>query len=578
MTKRMAPGRAGLKSALVFVALCVASVWARAAEPTVLAHVCARDLKALGSKLQVLGEKLAPGEGGAAFGVLSRQLEQATWRGVDWARPVSLMLLGGEPFGKPHPLAVFVVALADADQFGAAREAAGQDGVQVDIRGKFAVLGSEQAALAAITPARLEHYSKFPAYGADGDVYATLYVASAVQEYQAEIDETFRNMEGRMGAAGQGGPPPGPRAFIAKMLRAAGGMANVAGKQVHRISMVVTLAGDAVELRSRIYPVPGSEFEAGLKGQPAEMTDLAKYLPSKAVAGFGANLDFLKTKPLFDVVLNGIAQPLELTDEDRVELSRLMFASTQTGEFAMAFPGGVAGQGMQTATIARIGDGAKYRAVSKEGMAWFARSGYGEMLRGMGLVMTLDHKANARQHAGVEVDRITISYQVAPDAPPQAMMMGQLPDQATEVAALDTLALATSNDETGAMLDALIDRAKGDGQPGLDTSPAYKAALQALPKGASMYSFVLLNSALAKFVEQIAKQQPAVALMLGGVFKEDLAEQPITGWSAIAEGRIDLHTRIPHEPVVVLVSRFRAFIEQQRPGARPPGKGNEPDF
>jgi hypothetical protein len=37
--------------------------------------------------------------------------------------------------------------------------------------------------------------------------------------------------------------------------------------------------------------------------------------------------------------------------------------------------------------------------------------------------------------------------------------------------------------------------------------------------------------------------------------------------------------RIPHPPVLALVTRVRAFVEQQRQGGRPPGEpGKDADF
>ena len=551
---------------LVCVAL-FAPAAARAAEPVVLGSASVQNLTALIAKAAKLADKFVPGTGVQVQGMSAMLTQAPEWAGVDWAKPATVVLFGGKAFGKPDPVPVVILAVADAAQFKNAHPAGGP--VQFEIRGNLAVIAENPAGLAAITPQRLELYSAFPKLAASADLYVTAYVSAAVAEYQAEIDQGIKELE--MDAAGLG--PAGPMAMIGKITKTLGPLTNLAGKQLRRASLTLQLNDESVEMSGRFYSEPDSELGTFLAGQPAQGTDLAKFLPADVVMSVAGKLDIEKAKPLVDAVLKAIAAPLEMKPEDQEKLRSLMFASTQTGEFAMGMAGDPAHQGIQSIQVVRIADAAKFRAASKDAVEWFSQSGFGAMLQGMGMQMTLDYKPNAREYKGVPIGRFTVTMAQAPGAEPNPMM-GQAPPQITDLAAIDTLGIATSGNTEGDLINALIDRIQGGGGGGLDAAASYQAVVKAAPQGTNVITTISFNSMLAKFVEQVAKQQPAIGLMVGGLIKADPTETPIACTTQFSGDHVDFTTRIPHQPILALVTRIRLMIQQQQrpvPGPQPKG-------
>lgn len=562
-----ADSRRGIRAVALGLALLVtAPSLARAGEAIVLGHASAANLKGLLTKVGQLVEKFAPGQGQQVEGVGAMLTQNPEFVGVDWTKPANAILLGGKAFGKTEPVPVVLVALADAAPFRQAHPDGGP--VAFEIRDNIAIIAQEKAALAAITPERFALYSKFPKIAGEGDVYVTAYLNAIIAEYKAEIDEGLKQLE-----LGAGQPQmAGPMASIGKIVKCFAPLLDLAGQQVHRVTLVVQFNPDAVEAFGRVYAAEDSVLGTFLSGQPAETTDLAKYLPPEAVVTVAAKVDIIKAKPLFDAILKAVATPLDLTTEDVDTIRALMFASTSTGEFAVALPSGAGHQGMEIAQVTRITDGAKFRAASKAGVEWFAKSGLGTaMTQGMGMKIALDHKPNAREHQGVAIDRMTVTFTPAdPNAPPNPMMPQQ-PPQTTEFAAVDTLALAATNNAKGDLLDGIIDRVKGGGTPGFDSTATSKAIRAAAPKAANLMAHLSFNSFLAKVVEEMAKAQPAIAMMAGAVIKADPTEEPITTYATFGANMAEWRTRIPHQPILAMVTRVRAMIDQGGPGGRKPG-------
>jgi len=535
---------------------------ARAAEPVVLGCGSALNLKALMGKVGALAEKFVPGTGQQAMGMGAMIFQNPEWAGVDWTKPATVVLFGGKAFGKTEPVPVVLVTLADPAQFKNAHPEGGP--ASYEVRDNMAIVAQEKAAVAAITPQRFDLYSKYPKIAGTSDLYITVYVAQAIHEYQSDIDEGLKEAE--KDAAGV--QAAGPMAMAGKMIKVAAPLVALAGKEARRATLMLQLDENAIGITGRLYCEPDSALGTFFAGQPTETSDLAKYLPADVVIGASGKLDLTKAKPLIEAVLKAIAPPLELSAEDQDKVRSLIFASTQTGEFAVGVAGG-AHQGMQTVQVARIADPAKFRAAAKDGLDWVMKSGLNTMLQGMGVQMTVDYKPAFREYKGVPVDRLTLTVAQAPGGQPNPAMP-QTPPQLTEIAAIDTIGMASSNNPEGDLVNDVIDRVKGGGGPSLETSAAYKAATAAAPKGADTVGAFLFNSALAKLIEEVGKQQPGIALMAGGLIKPDPTEEPITTHSAFGADRVDFGIRIPHQPLLSLATRIRAMVQQQQaPGPKP---------
>jgi len=547
---------------------------ARGGQPVVLGCASAANLKGLFVKLGQLAEKFVPGTGAQVQGASGMLTQDPQWAGVDWSKPATVVLFGGKAFGKTEPVPVVVASLADAGQFRQAHPEGAP--VAFDIRGNLVVVSPEKAALAAMTPRRMDIYGDFPKIAAGTDAYLTVYITSLLAEYKDEIESGLKEIE--QSAAEM--PMAGPMANLTSIVKTFGPLVRLAGQQVRRVTATITFQPEAIEVWSRVYAVADSPLAGFLAGQPAETTDLVKYLPADAVMSVSGKLDISKAKPLVDAVIGAVAAPLGLDAEEQAQIRELIFASTQTGEFATALAGGQNNLGMQVVQVFRIGDEAKFRAATKSTTEWLTKTGFGGFMEAAGVKMTVEHKPGAREYKGVAIDRLTVSVTPAPGAPPNPMM-GQQPPQVTELAAVGTLGASATNSADGALLNAVLDRIKGGGTPGFDTSPVYKAIRAAAPKGANVIVHVGFNSMLAKLVEEMAKQQPAIAMMAAAMIKADPAEEPITSYATFGSDRLDIATRIPHQPILNLVTRVRKMIEQQqrRPGGRPGAKPkNEDDF
>lgn len=576
----------GLIAAAMFLSV---AVTAQAGEATVLGHFCIRDAKGLAAKIVKLVNKFWPGAGDAMVAPQAKELfEKAGWIGVDWSKPISVALLSGKAFGKTEPVPVGIMPVADAEAIKAIIQEAGGPKF-LDVRGGYVIFADEEAALKAITDQRLAIYSKFPKIAGSTDLYATFYIARALTEYMPEIEEGIRDAEAKAKAGGAAGMLPGmagPLAMFDKIAKAAAPLAKLAGKQARRVSIMIQFNDNSVDIAGRLYAMQDSELQTLFDGQPQETTDLTKYLPADCVMGVAGNLAIAKFRPMVDAVLNTLAGPLEIKPEDQQKITDLMFASTQTGESAVGLSGNPLHKGIQTIQIVKIADPAKYREATKDGMDWLMGSGLMKSLGAMGMEMDIDYKPKVREYKGVPVDRITVTYKQAPGAQPNPMMPNR-PPQTTEIAALDTYGLAASGDASADLLNAAIDRIKGQGGPALDTSPAYKAAAGAAREGACLVGYISFNSFLAKMVEEIAKIQPMIAMMAGGIAKANPAEQPITAHAWFAKYRagsaVNFRISVPHQPILDLTQRVQMMMQQmQRPGPAvgpaPPDKGDDDDF
>lgn len=544
---------------------------ARGGEAVVLGCGSTANLKGLFDKLGKLAEKFVPGTGAQVLGMSAMLTQEPGLAGVDWSKPATAVLFGGKAFGKDEPVPVVFVHLADAAAFRQANPEGGN--VAFEVRDGVAIVTPEKAALAQVTPERFALYSKFPQIAGTADVYVTAYLTQITAEYEGEIAAGLKEIEQQAGDMAM----PGPMANIGKILKCVGPLLNLAGQQVRRASLTMQFNDDSLDIWSRLYAAEDSALGTFLSAQPGDISDLARYLPADTAMSVTGKLDIEKAKPLLEAVLKALAGPLELTAEDQQKVRDLMFASTQTGEFAVAVPAGAAFPGMQTAQVVRIADAAKFRAASKDGIEWVTKSGLGAMMEAAGVKMTIDYKPNSREYQGVAVDRVTVTMAAGADAPPNPLM-GQQPPQVTEMAAVGNLGVAASNNPGGELLNGILDRIKGAGTPGLDTSAAYKAARAAAPKGADIVALIHFNTMLAKVVEEMAKQQPAIAMMVGAMVKADPTEEPITTYALFGANAVEMRTRIPHQPILNMVTRVRTMIEKQ-PGARPgPKPKDEDDF
>jgi hypothetical protein len=571
---------AALLASLMVAALPVAS----AEEATVLGHFCVRDAKGLTDKIVKLVNKFAPGMGDAMVAPQAQQFfQKAGMAGVDWSKPVSVALLSGKAFGKtePVPVAIFPVANADALQAMTDQPDAPK---MLDVRGDYAVAADEEAALKAITPQRLAIYSQWPQIAGTTDVYATFYVSRALNEYMPEIEQQIQQTQQQFEQGGAPGMPGGgPMAMAQQMMKAWGPMAKLASKQARRVSLMAQFNDDSVDMAGRLYAMPDSELSKFFDGQPQETTDLVKYLPADSVMSMNANLEMEAFRPLVKVVVDALAEPLSITDENRQKINDLIFASTQTGAAAVGLSGSSQHKGIQTVQIAQIKDAEKFRQATKDGMDWLMGSGLLGGLQGAGMDITIDHKPAAREYKGVPVDRITVTYKQKAGAQPNPMMPNR-PPQTTELAAFDTFGITVSNNPDGDLMNNIIDRIKAGGGEGLDQAQAYKAAVAAADERAGIVAHVSFNSFLAKMVEEIAKIQPMIAMMAGGVAKPNPTEAPITGYARFATYRngsaVNFRVRVPHQPILDLVQRVQMMMQQMKqrgPGAgpQPPGGGQQ---
>ncbi|HPD15875.1 MAG TPA: hypothetical protein PLE19_13045 [Planctomycetota bacterium] len=556
--QRVATGRRTFLAALLGAALLAGAAGpARGGETVVLGCATAADLKGLFTKIGALAEKFVPGTGAQVQGASAMLTQGPEWAGIDWSKPATIVLFSGKGFGKAEPVPVILAGIGDAAQFRQAHPEGGP--MSFDIRNDVVVLAQDKAALAAITPERLELYSKVPKIAGNADLYLTAYLSLAVAEYQDEIEGGIKELE--QGMAGM--PAAGPMANLTSIVKCIGPLVRLAGNQVRRATMTVTFNPDSIEFWGRLYAAEDTPLGTFLSAQPTEMTDLAKYLPADLAMSMAGKLDVAKAKPFVDSVLQAIAPAVGLTAADQTTIRDLLFSSTQTGEFAAGIAGGAANPGMQTVQVLRIGDAAKFRAATKATTEWLMKTGFAGFMEAAGVKMTIDHKPAAREYQGVAIDRLTVTVAQAPDAPPNPMM-GQQPPQVTELAALDTLGAGTTNNPSGELLNGILDRIKGAGTPGFSTTATCKAIAAGAPKGANLAMHVSFNSLLAKFVEEMAKQQPAIAMMAGAIIKADPGEEPITTYVSFGANMVESRTRIPHQPILALVTRVRAMIEQQQ--------------
>ncbi len=541
-----------------------------AAEPVVLGQVSFRNVKALVDKAAKTAEKAWPGGGVAVNQQAAELLDENVIGGVDWTKPITLVLLSGKAFDKKEPAYLAVLSLLDAAKFAEAAKVAGIG--KIDVRGNVAIISEDEGAIKFVTPERLAAYSQFPKDAGTADIAATFSVAQGIEEYMDEISEGILKGEEQAGLMGNAGPA----ALFGKMVKAARPLVQLASKQLKGMALTVQLNEDSIDFKGKLIALEGSELATFFAGQPAETTDLVKFLPPEAVAGAGFKLDAIKLQPLANSVLAALSKPLDLKPDTQQKLSNMMFGSTQTGEGATILAAGAGHEGMQMLQVSKIGNPEKFRTTMKESMEWMA-GGLGALMEMANAKMSIDYKANFRQYKDIPVDQITVSFeQGAGEA--NNPFAGQKQPQVTQVAAFDTYAVTASQNPKGDLLDTAVDRIKGGGGAGLDSNAAYQRARTAAPQGANVVSFILFNSLLAKVIEEVAKQQPMIALFAGGLAQADPTEEPITSYTVFNKDTLDIAFHVPHQPIVTLTTRIRTVMQQfkQQPGFGPPPKAVPP--
>jgi hypothetical protein len=550
------------------VALLVVGGTARAVEAVPMGRVCFQNPQGLASKLQTLIEKFVPGQGQQVAMGAQMMMNNGPLKGVDWNKPFTIAFFSGKVFGKNEPVVVGLCSLADPAAFTAALQAQNQMGGPKfgEARGNVAMFTDTDGALAAITEKRLGLYTAYPKIAEGTDVYFTFYIARTLAEYQEDINAGLAEME-----AGLANLPP-QMAIMGTWLKLMKPMAEFGQKQFHRVSLMGLLAEDNIQMHGRLYPVPDSEMAAAFTGQPETLSALPGYLPDNLSMGASMNTDIQKLRPLVDAFV-GIVAPVMEIDTD--ELVDLIYASTQTGETAFGLAGDPLHRGVVVAQVNKIGDAAKYREAAKSVTEKMMQGGIGKLMNAAGMKVTVDHKAGAREHNGVQVDQLTVTFAQAEGAPPNPAM-AQMQPQVTEMAAAGTLGFATTNNQAGDLLNAMLDKANA-GAPG--ASKDFANAQAGVPQGTSMVMFVKLSTFLSKAIEEAAKQQPA-AMMLAGLFKPDPNELPITANMQFTNSRMHFAVHVPHQPLVDLATRARMMMGGMgaRPGgppAPPPRRGED---
>ncbi|MFP4057670.1 MAG: hypothetical protein ACLF0G_12460 [Candidatus Brocadiia bacterium] len=553
---------------VLLAAFVLATAPARGGEPMVVLRASFRNVPTIAGKLGKFVDKVMPGMGMMVQQGANQLMQGPEMAGVDWTKPISIVLFGGKAFGQKEPVPTLVVQLADTAAFRAAREKAPGGPKQFDVRGNVAVLADKAEALQAVTPLRQRRYTELPTIAEGGDIYFTFYIADTLKEYQAEIGEGLAELERNAGQA------PGPGAFIQKFTKAVRPLLTLAGQQATRVTLVLGLADEAFELSGRFYAAEGTELGGFFAAQPGGTTDIARYLPEGLAASCTMQVDISKLRPLAEAAAAAVAPALELDAEGQRRIVDLLFASTQTGEAAIGMAGDAQHKGVQTVQVARIADPAKYRAATREAMEWLMGSAFAQFFQGAGVAMKADYQANARQYKGVEVDRVTMTFGPAEDAGPD-VEMPPMPPQVTEIAALGTLAVSSSNNEKGDLLNAAIDRIQADGG---NVPPELLRVGDAAPQKASLLFALSFNTAMAKAVEQAAEQAPGAGVVIKNVFQPNPDEPPITGHVDFQKDELNFAVHIPHQPIVTMAQRFQQMMQQgQQPGGGPPGGQKPPD-
>jgi hypothetical protein len=577
-----APRRRLALAVLLAAAALVTAVEARAADAVILGRVSFRNAQGFVAKATKLAERIVPGEGAAFLERAAQFLRDPRVPGIDWTQPLSVVLFSGRSFGQNDPVPVAVVPLADADALRqVAGDAASALGVaQIEIRGRRALLAKHPDALKAITPRRLDLYATYPRIAGDTDAYITLYVARGIQEYQADIDAFAARQAKRFGGK-QGVSLFSLLGGAANLIRP---LAQFTGKQAERLTLMLRITDDAVELTGRLYAVEGSGLAAFLTDQPADGIGVARYLPKDTLLGAAARVDVAKLRTFADVAARAFRPPGEPAPQDQERALGLLFAS-QRGEAALAVLGREDPPGTQVVQIARIDDPAKFRAAARDSIDWLIRDSVAALLGGVGVKMKVDYQPNARQHKGVAIDRITVTASLPEGAAPKAtageeagplpalpFALPEIPPQVHELAAFDTFGIATSGDPSGQLLNTLIDRVQGGaGEP---------HALAGAPEGSHLAFRTSINTALATGAQEVARYIPLVGIMAGGLFKADPGEEPVTGHVRFTRGRAEFALRVPQQPLMALGTRFLLLGRQRGllvPGGEPDAGPDEGD-
>ena len=567
--------RVAVAAALVALVLAVAAAPARAAEAKVLGFACARNAKDGIAKIAKLVDKFVPGMGTMMVAGSAEQFfTMGGMAGIDWSKPVAAAILSGKAFGKTEPVGVLVGTLGDKDAL--AKLAEMPDGPKFhELRGDVVVASDTKDALAAITDKHVAVLSKYPAVAGDADLYMTFYVSRAIEEYKAEIDAALAEVGNQPGGAVPGGMPI-PAVDPMQLVKAAGPLVGFAAKEVRRVSLMFQFNEEAIDIHGRLSAMKGGALEQFLDGQPQETTDLVKFLPADCVASAAVKGDLEKLRPLLDAAFAAVGPGLGAqAAEMRKNVETSLFSTGMTGEYAAGMGGSAVRKGLEVAEVAVITDPAKFRQAFKDGMA---RSLNEEALAGLGalgLKLAPTYKANAREHAGVQIDALTLASQA--DEPGAALP----PITAVfELATVDKYGLFTvALAQNPAVMNELIDRVKGAGTPGLDTSPVFKKVLGTVDPKAHAVFHLSLNSFLAKLGEQAAKIVPMIGPFVPMVATLDANEIPIVAQTRTAKlraGSAAIATvTLPHKPFVDLTQRVMKLIETFK-GMGGPGKGPGP--
>ncbi len=526
------------------VALCAVSavcVCARGAD-TVWGVVCIHDLKGLGQKVAALADKIMPGMGNAVAGNQAGFLALPGWADIDTTKPASVVFLSDSAKDEPD-IAVIMSAL-EGKKVTALPWPDGTN-VAVEMRDNYVVVGMRPGVLKTVTAKRAAAYGVWPASAGEADIYATFAVGGVLGPLAESVSSGVDLIDG---------------------LKAP--VAGFAARQVSRVSLTLSLSGEALDIGSRVYAVPKSALGDFLTAAPPAAADLAKFLPGDCPAAVIANVNWAKLTPLVNLMWDECAAPLELGDD----VKRILFGSLavwgQQGPVAAGVSGNPAHAGMQAIAVLSVADAARFRAAAKDYLATFGKS---DAKEGPGA----EYKEGLRDRGGVKVDRALVTPFKAPGSESRAA------PRTVEIAAAQSVGVVTNGNDKGDLMDGVLDLV-GKGGASLADAPAYKAAVAAAPKDASAVFHLTFTKLVAKLAGEVQQQAPFIAPFLSPFTEEIPGEQPITGYArcaAYAQGpAVNVQVRVPTMLVAALGQRIATLMQMFGGGgkAQPPKKTAPP--
>ena len=587
------PARGLLAAALAAIAISVGPARA-AGRAVVLGRLAVRRPRDLASKAVRLVDDVAPGKGtelirrlldkladkahpdlrqlvGQELGAL---LDTTGADGVvDWSQPLALTVLSGRPFGRAKPVGVLVVALRKPDELKAAVARAAQ--APVEARGNYAVIASHAGVLEAVSPRQTASYGAFPAFCAASDVYATVYVGRTLAELAPQIDEGVARL---IPEADELADNPmlkmmGLGDLLRKAVRCIGPLARFAGAQVRRVSATAGVDDRSLSLGGRIYAARGTALSALFAGQPRDTPALATFLPPECIASVVGKSDMARFAPLATAIADTIAQALSLEDGERQGVHDFIVGAVEgrAAEGAVGFVPAADRKTLHTIAVERIADPAAFREAVQA--TFLATAAPPAPFPGFPAPKAhLDHQPGHRRHREVAIDRLA-AVLLGPDGHPRP---GATPLKTAELAVVESYGIVVEDDPTGALLDGVIGRMKGD-PGGLAAAAAYRAATADVPEGACVVFVLDANRIAAQHRQQITDRLPRQIAMVAGVAlgltadgKPAPDEPPMTGHIQFLTyqrqgATMKLHLGLPRQFLLALAR----FVLAQASGPSP---------